>query len=177
MSGSSSSSLTHNVEVSSSHRPQAARRDKTVGSTSRPTAPSVREDQRMARSRVTPSGTALLSRGGLRLVKSTLREGRRKGCRPPANSMTDWSAPTPTPCRGAGHGGGRRTQRRRQACRWQQTLALPRGVCSRYLSGAAEPQTFTCLLSPAGAMVRPRPSQRSEVQPPSARGRVSPPLR
>jgi hypothetical protein len=42
MSGSSSSSLSRGVEVSSSHQPQAARRDKTVGSSSRPAAPSVR---------------------------------------------------------------------------------------------------------------------------------------
>jgi hypothetical protein len=57
MSGSSSSSLPRGVEVSSSHWPQAARRDKTVGSSSRLAAPSVRDDQRMTRSRATPSGT------------------------------------------------------------------------------------------------------------------------
>jgi hypothetical protein len=57
MSRSSSSSLPRGVEVSSSHRPQAARRDKTVGSSSRAAAPCVREDQRMTRSRAAPSGT------------------------------------------------------------------------------------------------------------------------
>jgi hypothetical protein len=57
MFGSSSSSPPRGVEVSSSHRPQAARRDKTVGSSSRPAVPSVREDQRMTRSRATPGGT------------------------------------------------------------------------------------------------------------------------
>jgi hypothetical protein len=56
MSGSSSSSVPRGVEVSSSHRSQAARRDKTVGSSPCPAAPSVREDQRMTRSRATPGG-------------------------------------------------------------------------------------------------------------------------
>jgi hypothetical protein len=41
MSGSSSSSVPQGVEVSSSHRPQAARRDKTVGSSSCPASPPI----------------------------------------------------------------------------------------------------------------------------------------
>jgi hypothetical protein len=57
MSGSSSSSPPRGVEVSSSHRPQAARRDKTVGWRSRPAAPPVREDQWMTPSRATPGET------------------------------------------------------------------------------------------------------------------------
>jgi hypothetical protein len=39
MLGSSSSPVLRGIEVSSSHRPQAARRDKTMGSSSRPAAP------------------------------------------------------------------------------------------------------------------------------------------
>jgi hypothetical protein len=57
MSGSSSSSPPRGVEVSSSHQPQAARRDKTVGSSSRLVATPVREDQRMTRSHATTGGT------------------------------------------------------------------------------------------------------------------------
>jgi hypothetical protein len=105
-----------------------------------------------------PVGRVLPSRGDLRLVKPTLREGRRKGRRPPVKFMTDQSAPTPTPCRGAGRGGDRQTWRRRRPCSQWQNLVLPRGACSRYSSGAVEPQKFTCPLSPAGAKVRPRPS-------------------
>jgi hypothetical protein len=44
MSGSSSSSPPRGVEVSLSHRPQAVRRDKTMGSSSHPVAPTARED-------------------------------------------------------------------------------------------------------------------------------------
>jgi hypothetical protein len=57
MSGSSSSSLPRGGEVSSSRRSQAAGRDKTVGSSSRQTAPPARVDQRSFRSRATPSLT------------------------------------------------------------------------------------------------------------------------
>jgi hypothetical protein len=57
MSGSSLSSPHRGVEVLSSHRPQAARRDKTVGLNSRLAAPSIQEEQRMTRSRATPAGT------------------------------------------------------------------------------------------------------------------------
>jgi hypothetical protein len=44
MSGSSSSSPPHGIEVSSSCRPREAGRDKTVSSTSRPAAPPARVD-------------------------------------------------------------------------------------------------------------------------------------
>jgi hypothetical protein len=57
MLGSSSSSVPRGVEVSSPHRPRAARRDKTVGSSSRPVAPPVQEDQWITRSRATPGRT------------------------------------------------------------------------------------------------------------------------
>jgi hypothetical protein len=40
-----------------------------------------------------------------------------------------------------------------------------RGACSHCLSGAAEPRMSMCPLSPAGAAVRPRPSQRPGVSP------------
>jgi hypothetical protein len=57
MSGLSSSSPPRGAEVSSSHRPQAAGSDKTVGSSSRQEAPLARVDQRSVRSRAAPSGT------------------------------------------------------------------------------------------------------------------------
>jgi hypothetical protein len=57
MSGSSSSSPSRGIEVSSSRHPHAAARDKAVGSSSRQVARPVREDQRMVRPRAAPSGT------------------------------------------------------------------------------------------------------------------------
>jgi hypothetical protein len=57
MSGSSSSSLPRGAEVSSSCRPQATGRDKTVGSSSRQAAPPTRENQRKVRSHAAPNGT------------------------------------------------------------------------------------------------------------------------
>jgi hypothetical protein len=45
------------IQLLTVNRPQAARHDKTVGSSSRPAVPSVRDDQRMTRSRATPGGT------------------------------------------------------------------------------------------------------------------------
>jgi hypothetical protein len=57
MSGSSSSSPPRGTEVSSSRQPQAARRDKNVGSSLRQAARPAREDQRTVRPRVVPSGT------------------------------------------------------------------------------------------------------------------------
>jgi hypothetical protein len=56
MPGSSSSSPPRSAEVSSSRRPEAAGRDKTVGSSSRQAAPLVQVDQRSVRSRAAPSG-------------------------------------------------------------------------------------------------------------------------
>jgi hypothetical protein len=57
MSGSSSSSLPRDTEVSSSRQPQAAVGDKIVGSSSRQAARPAREDQRTVQLRVAPSGT------------------------------------------------------------------------------------------------------------------------
>jgi hypothetical protein len=57
MSGSSSSSPLRGAEVSSSHRPWEAGRDKVVGSSSRPAAPPVRVSLRSTRSRTAPKGT------------------------------------------------------------------------------------------------------------------------
>jgi hypothetical protein len=115
------------------------------------------------------AGRVLPSREGLSLVKLTLQEDRRKGRRPPANSMTDQTSPTPTPSRGTGRGGSRRTRRRCRACRRWRSLVLPRGACNRCSSEAAQPRTFTCPLSSAGAMVRPRLLWRPGVQPPPPR--------
>jgi hypothetical protein len=53
----------------------------------------------------------------------------------------------------------------------------PRSICNHYLSGAAEPLTFTFLSSPAGAKHQPQPSQRPEDQPPSGPGSVLSPLK
>jgi hypothetical protein len=57
MSGLSSSSPPRDAEVSSSCQPREARRDKTVGSSSRPVASPARVDQRSIRSRAAPSIT------------------------------------------------------------------------------------------------------------------------
>jgi hypothetical protein len=57
MSGSSSSLTPRDTEVSSLRQPQAAVRDKTVGSSSRQAARPTREDQRTVCPRVAPSGT------------------------------------------------------------------------------------------------------------------------
>jgi hypothetical protein len=117
MSGSSSSSLSRGVEVSSSHRPQAARRDKTMGSSSRLAAPSVREDQRMTRSRATPSGTGTPEsrRPAPRQVDPPRRSVERPSS---ACQLYDGSdRPDSDSCRGAGRGGGHQTRRRHQARR------------------------------------------------------------
>jgi hypothetical protein len=57
MSGSFSLSPPHATEVSSSRRPQMAARNKNVGPSSRPAARPAREDQRVVRPHVAPSGT------------------------------------------------------------------------------------------------------------------------
>jgi hypothetical protein len=110
-------------------------------------------------------------------AKPTPREDRRSGRPPPASFTTAPSAPTLTPCRGIDRGGSSRTRRRRRARRRRWVPTLPRGACRRYLSGAAEPRTFTCPSSPAGAKVQPQPSQRPEGQPPEQVGSMLPPLR
>jgi hypothetical protein len=123
-----------------------------------------------------PAGQAPPGRRVPRPAKLSPRGGRRSGRRPPANSTTVPTAPTSTPCRGAGRGRSRRTLRRCRACRRRRILVPPRGACSRYLFGAAEPRTFTCPSLPGGAKVQPQPLQRPEGQPPSGRGSVLPPL-
>jgi hypothetical protein len=119
-----------------------------------------------------PAGRARPSHRDLRPAKPTLREGRRSGRRPPTSSTMAPTAPTPTPCRGVVRGESRRTRRRRRAHRRRQSQALPRGICSHCLSGAAVPRMFTCPSSPEGAMVQLRPSWRPGGQPPSKRGSV-----
>jgi hypothetical protein len=109
-----------------------------------------------------PTGRVLPVRKDLRPVKPILRGGRRSDRSPPASSMMARTAPTPTPCRGTGHGGDHWTQRRHRACRRWRSQASPRGTCSRFSSGAAEPQTFMCPLLQAGATVQPRPLRRPE---------------
>jgi hypothetical protein len=117
-----------------------------------------------------PAGRAPLGRRVPRPAKLTPRGGRRSGRLPPANSMMVPTAPTPTLCRGAGRGRSRQTLRRRRARRRQWILAPPRGVCSRFLSRAAEPRMFTFPSSPAGAKDQPQRSQRLMDQHPSERG-------
>jgi hypothetical protein len=113
MSGSSSSSLPRGVEVSSSHRPQAARRDNSVGSSSRPTAPSIREDQRMTgasepqrlaprqadpprRSEERPSPAHQLYDGSERPDSDTLQRRRSRG-RSPDSASTPSAPPVAEP--------------------------------------------------------------------------------
>jgi hypothetical protein len=110
LSGSSSSSPPRGAEVSSSRQPQATGCNKTVGLSSRQVAPPAREDQRMVRSCAVPK-RVLSSRRDLRPVKTIPQEGQRSGRRPPTSFMMAPTVPTPTPCRGAGREGGRRTRR------------------------------------------------------------------
>jgi hypothetical protein len=123
------------------------------------------------------AGEAPPGRRESRRAKLTPRGGRRSGRLPSANSTMVPIAPTLTPCRGTGRGRSRRTLCQCGECRRRWIPMPPRGACSRYFSGVAEPRTFTCPLSPAGAKVQPRPSQRPEGQPPSGRGNALPPLR
>jgi hypothetical protein len=98
------------------------------------------------------------------------REGQRSDRRPPTSFTMAPTASTLTPCRDADRGGSHQTRcRRRVRCR-RRSQALPRGACSHCLSGAAEPQMFTCPLSPAGAMVQLRPLRRPGVSPRASRG-------
>jgi hypothetical protein len=60
-----------------------------------------------------PAGRAPPSCRDPRLVRQTLRGGRRSGRLQYASSSMVPTAPTRTPCRGAGRGRGRQTQRRR----------------------------------------------------------------
>jgi hypothetical protein len=177
MSGSSSSSPPRAAEVSSSRRPQTAARDKNVGSSSRQAARPAREDQRSVRPHVASSRTGASESQRTAPCQADPRGGRRSVRRLSASFMMALTAPTWIPCNGAGHGGSRRTRRRHRACRKRWILARPCGVCSRYLSGAAEPRTFTFPSLPAGAKDQPWPSQRSEDQPLSERGSVLSPLR
>jgi hypothetical protein len=118
-----------------------------------------------------PAGRAPLSRRDPHLAKSTpAREGQTSGRRLPAGFTMAPTAPTLTPCRGADRGGSRRTQRRHRARRRRRIQVLPRRACSHCLSGAAEPQTFTCPSSLAGATIQPRSSRRPGCQPPSKQG-------
>jgi hypothetical protein len=117
-----------------------------------------------------PAGWVLPSRRDLRPAKSIPREGRRSGRRPPASFVMALTAPTQTPCRGAGRGGGRRTRRRHRARRQWWSQALPRGACNRCLSGVAEPWRFMCPSSPAGATVQPRPLRRPGISPRASGG-------
>jgi hypothetical protein len=105
-------------------------------------------------------GRAPPSRRDPHHAKPNPREDRRSGRRLPASFTMAPTTPTPTPCRGADRGGSRRTRRRCRARRKRWSQALPRSACSRCLSEAAEPRTFLCPSSLAGATVQPRPSQR-----------------
>jgi hypothetical protein len=131
----------------------------------------------MVRPRAAPSGRAPLSRRDPHPAKPTPREGRRSGRPPPSSFMTTLTAPTLTPFRGIGRGGSRRIRRRRRARRRRWIPTPPRDACICYLSGVAEPRTFTCPSSPAGAKVQPRPSRGLEGQPLSGWGCALPPSR
>jgi hypothetical protein len=123
-----------------------------------------------------PAGRAPPSPRDPHLSKPTPpQEGRRSGRRPPASFTMAPIAPTLTPCRGADRGGSHRTRCRRRERRKRRSQVLSCGACSHCLSGVAEPRTFTCPSSPAGATVQPRLSRRPGGQPPSKQRCVLPP--
>jgi hypothetical protein len=148
MSGSSSSSPPRAAEVSSSWRPHATRM--WAQAHGKQLALPKRTSGRSALA-WHPAGQVPTSRIDLRLAQPIPRGGRRSDRPPSANFTMAPTAPTWTPCRGASRGGSRRTRRRHQVRRRWWILAPPRGACSRYLSGAEEPRTFTFPSSPAGA--------------------------
>jgi hypothetical protein len=172
MSGSSSSAPPCDTKVSSSRPPQATGRDKTVGSSSRQVAPLPERTSGQFALTWRLAERAPPRYRGPHPAKPTPRGGRRSGRRPPASFMIALIASNPTPCRGAGRGGGHRTQRRHRARRRWRCQELARGACSRCLSGVAEPRTFMCPSSPAGATVQPRSLRRPWGQPPSEWERV-----
>jgi hypothetical protein len=131
--------------------PQIAVHDKNAGSSSRPAARPAREDQWVVRPRMAPSGTGTpeLQRAPPRQADPPRRSEERPA--PVRNSLTAPTAPTQTPCRGAGRGRGRQTRRRLRVRRWRRIPVPLRGACSHCLSGAAEPRMFTFPSSLAGA--------------------------
>jgi hypothetical protein len=109
MLGSSSSSPLCTAEVSSSRQPQMAVRDKNMGSSLRPAACPARKGQRTVRPRAAPSETgASESQRAAPRQADPLRGGQRSNWLLSANSSMVPTALTRTPCRGAGHGRGRR---------------------------------------------------------------------
>jgi hypothetical protein len=148
MSGSSSLLPPCTTEVLSSRRPQIAAREACEHKLERTRgryAPMWR-----------PAVRAPLRHREPRLAKPTLQGGRRSGWLRFANPSTVPTAPTRTPCRGAGRERGRHTKRRHRACLRRWIPAPPRVACNRYLSGAAEPQKFTFPSSLAGSKDQPR---------------------
>jgi hypothetical protein len=97
-----------------------------------------------------PAGRASPGRGVPRPAKLTPPRRSEERLALAISTMVP-TAPTPTPCRGAGHERSRRTLRRRRACHRRWILAPPCGACSRYFSGAAEPHTSMSPSSPTGA--------------------------
>jgi hypothetical protein len=170
MSVSSLSSPPRATEVSSSRRPQMAACDKNVGSSSRQAARPAREDQRTIRTRAEPSRTGAPGRKVPRPAKLSPRGSRRSGHLPFANSTMVRTVPTPTPCRGVGHGRSRRTMCRHRARRRQWIPVPPCSACSRYLSRAAEPWTFTCPSSPVGPRSNPGRRRGRRISPCAVRG-------
>jgi hypothetical protein len=144
MLGSSSSSPPRSTEVSSSRQPQAAVRDKTMGSSSQQLAcPPERTSGRSALvSR--PAGRAPLSRRDPHRTEPTLQDDRRSGRHPPASFTMAPTAPPLTPCRGTDHRGSHRTRCRRRAHHRQWSQALPHGICSHCLFGVAGPRMYMC---------------------------------
>jgi hypothetical protein len=177
MSGSSSLSPPYAIEVSSSRQLQTATCDKKVGSSSRQAARPAHEDQRTVLPRVAPSGTGASE--AQRVTPRQVDPLRQSEERPTLirQLFDGLTAPTRTPCRGVDRKQSRRTRRRCRARYRRWIPASLRGVCSRYLSGVAEPRMFTFPSSPAGAKVQPRPPQRPDNQPPSGRGSKLLPLR
>jgi hypothetical protein len=115
--------------------------------------------------RVAPSRTGASESQRDAPTKLTPRGGRRSDRLPSANSSMVPTAPTRTSCRGVGHGRGRQTRCRHRACRRWWIPAPPRGACSHYLFGAAEPRMFMFPSSLAGARINPGCSRGRRINP------------
>jgi hypothetical protein len=118
------------------------------------------------------AGQAPPSRREPRPAKLTPRRPEERPA--PVRQLFDGSDhPDSDSCRGVGRGRGRRTRRRRRACHRRWISAPPRGACSHYLSGAAEPRMFMFPSSLAGAKDQPHSLQRPEDQPRAVGGAYS----
>jgi hypothetical protein len=139
MSGSSMSSPPRATKVTSSRRPQSAAREKITGSSSCSAARPAREDQRVVRPRVAPSGPdAPEVRRGLSRRANPLRRSEEQPA-PSCHLFDAETTPARTPCKGANRGRGRQARRRRRVHRRRRIPTPPCDVSGLCISGAAEP--------------------------------------